>query len=174
VSVLPKGSVAALDPVRQSLQESAKAQAEQVRVQARSQVEGLLAKAKLEAQQIRDSAAAEGEAAANSDAGLRSARVRRQAHEIVLAQQESLRLELVRQVRQAATALRKSPEYPRLMKNLTERVEALLGSDAIVEESPHGGVIAREGSRRVDLSLPTLAEQILESRGQEIRKLWAM
>jgi vacuolar-type H+-ATPase subunit E/Vma4 len=169
---LPQSSLAALEPVRRSLREAAEAQAAQIQDEAEDQARIILLEAKKEADQIRQTAAAEGEATARSVAALRSARVRRQAHEKVLAQQESLRLDMVRQVREAAQALRTSPQYPQLIDRLTERSHTILGSDATVVESPDGGVIAEKDSRRLDLSLPILASRMLESRMPEVRALW--
>jgi vacuolar-type H+-ATPase subunit E/Vma4 len=90
----------------------------------------------------------------------------------VLARRNALRLELQRQVRESATALRTDPRYPPLLTRLTEQSHALLGPDAMVAESPDGGVVAEAGSRRLDLSLPTLATRTLESMTQEVRQLW--
>jgi vacuolar-type H+-ATPase subunit E/Vma4 len=173
MTALPQGSLAALEPVRRSLREAAQAQAAQIQDEAEKQARIILAGARKEADQIRQAAAAEGEATARSDAALRSARVRRQAHERVLAQQESLHSDLVRQVTEAALALRTAPQYPLLIEQLTKRSHTILGPDATVVESPDGGVIAEKDSRRLDLSLPVLASRMLEPRMPEVRALWA-
>ena len=170
---LPQSSLAALEPVRRSLREVAQAQVAQIRDEAEKQARIVLAESRKEADHVRQAAAAEGEATARSDAALRSARVRRQAHEKILTQQESLRLDMVRQVREAAQTLRTSPQYPQLIDRLTERSHTILGPDATVVESPDGGVIAEKDSRRLDLSLPVLASRMLESRMPEVRALWA-
>jgi len=128
--------------------------------------------AQRDADRIRGVAAAEGAEAARSQAFLRSARVRRQAHEIVLARRNALRLDLQHQVCQAAVKLRADPRYPQLLARLTEQSHALLGPGATVTESPLGGVVAWAGSRRLDLSLPVLATRTLESMTQEVCELW--
>ena len=101
-----------------------------------------------------------------------SARVRREAHETVLAQRSAIRAELQRQVAEAATALQSDPRYAELVARLTERCRAMLGQDAVVAPSPHGGVVATSGSRHLDLSLPTLAAQTLEAVTGEVSGVW--
>ncbi|XAS65573.1 hypothetical protein ACOM2C_01885 [Pseudarthrobacter sp. So.54] len=156
-------SEAALGPVRMALRAAAEKQAAELRDAARSQGDALLEAARAEAAGILAAAADEGAAAARSEAALRSARARREAHELVLAQHSSLRLELRRRVREAAVELTSDPRYPGLRARLTEQCRELLGPDAIVSESPDGGVVAEAGSRRLDLSLPLLAGMTLDS-----------
>lgn len=172
MTTLPARSAAALVPVREALLEDARARAEQLRRDARDQADAVLAVARHDADAIHADAAADGERTARSDAALRSARVRRQAHDSVLAARNAIRLELYRQVTESASALRTDPRYPELMARLTARSRAGLGPDAVVSPSPHGGVVARSGSRHLDLSLPTLATQALESMAREVRTLW--
>ena len=172
MSRVPADASAALAPVRSALRAAAETEAASIRSEADTDVRAVLTAARREADEIRRSAAAEGAAVARSAAALRSARARREAHETVLAQQESLRVTLLRQVKVAATALRDDPRYPALVEQLTERCRALLGPEASVSESTDGGVVAEAGSRRVDLSLPVLAAQALDSRPEEVRRLW--
>lgn len=164
-------SDATLGPVRQALRASAEKQASGIRDDAGRQAAALLDAARAEAAGILAAAAAAGAAAARSEAALRSARVRRQAHELVLAQRSSLRLELHRRVREAVTGLRSDPRYAELVARLTEQCRELLGPDASVSESPEGGVVAEAGSRRLDLSLPVLADMTLDSM-PGVRELW--
>lgn len=170
---LPERSVAALDPVRESLVSAARARAEQLGRSAQQEADAVRAAAQLEADEILAQAVAEGERTARSAAALRSARVRREAHETVLAQRSAIRAELQRQVAEAATALQADPRYAELVTRLTERCRAVLGPDADVSTSPHGGVVARSGSRHLDLSLPTLAAQTLEAMAGEVSEVWA-
>jgi vacuolar-type H+-ATPase subunit E/Vma4 len=166
------GFTAALGPVREALLEDARARAERVRRDAQEQADAVRAAAQSDAATIRAEAAADGERTARSEAALRSAQMRRRAHETVLAAQNAVRLELQRQVTAAACALRADPRYPQLLARLTERSRAVLGPDAVVSPSPLGGVVAQSGSRHLDLSLPTLAAQALESMAREVRVLW--
>lgn len=163
---------AAVAPVRGWLAGTACAEADRIRTEARGQAEAMVAAAQQEAEGIRRAAAAEGEAAAEAEASLRWAGVRRRAHETVLAAQEALRLELQRQVLDAVAAIRTDPRYGQFLERQYGQARALLGPDAVVGESPDGGVIAEAGSRRLDLSLPALAVRTLEFRMREVRKLW--
>lgn len=170
---LPPGSDSTLAPLRESMLAAARATAADIRDNALEQAQALLNAAQVEADKIRATAASDGEAAARSEATMRSARVRRQAHETVLTQRSALRLTLQGQVRESAMALRTAPQYPRLLARLTERSQVLLGPDAIVTESPDGGVIAELGSRRLDLTLPTLAAETLDRMAPEVDGLWS-
>ena len=161
----------ALEPVRIALRSAAQQQAAEVRNEARSQADALLTAARIEAAAILAAATTEGEEAARSEAALRSARARRQAHELVLAQRDSLRREIHRRVREAAAGLTADPRYPGLRARLTEQCRQLLGPDARVSESPEGGVFAEAGPRRLDLSLPVLAEIVLDAM-PVVRELW--
>lgn len=170
---LPSRSATALAPVRRSLLTAAQQEAADLRRDAGAKALALVEAAQRDADRIRAAAAAEGAATARSQAVLRSARVRRQAHETVLTRRNALRLDLRRQVRQAVAELRTDPRYPRLLARLTEQSHDLLGPEATVAESPQGGVVAEVGSRRLDLSLPALATRTLESMTQEVGELWA-
>ncbi|MHB1009675.1 MAG: hypothetical protein ACYC1E_10655 [Propionibacteriaceae bacterium] len=169
---LPKGAEDALTPVREALLAAAEARAEQLRDDAAQRAAAIVASAQEEAVRITSAAASQGEASARSDAALRSARVRRHAQEVVLAQQAALRRELQKQVREAALSVRDDPRYPFLLASLTDRCRAVLGADASVSEDPSGGVVGRAGSRRLDLSLPALAARALDSMGPEVSRLW--
>jgi len=169
---LPERSDAALDPVRASLRSAARARAELLRRSAQEEADAVRAAAQHEADEILAAAVADGERTARSAASLRSARTRREAHETVLAQRSALRAEVQRRVAEAATALQLDPRYPELVARLTERCRAVLGPDAAVGPSPLGGVVANAGSRHLDLSLPALAAETLESMGAAVSALW--
>jgi hypothetical protein len=169
---LAKRSVTALAPVRGSLLAAARLEAADIRRDAGEQALALVEAARRNADQIRSAAAEDGADTARSQSVLRSARVRREAHETVLTRRNTLWLALQRHVRQSAAGLRSDQRYPRLLALLIEQSHALLGPEAIVAESPDGGVIAEAGSRRLDLSLPVLATRTLESMTQEVSALW--
>ncbi|MGY3320912.1 hypothetical protein [Arthrobacter sp. TE12232] len=162
---------ATLEPVRRALRSAAEQQAAELKDEASRQAGALLDAARAEAAAILAAAVKEGEDAARSEAALRSARARRQAHELVLAQRSSLRLELHRQVREAAAGLTSDPRYPELVARLAGLCRQLLGPDALVSESLEGGVFAEAGPRRLDLSLPVLAEMTLDAM-PAARELW--
>lgn len=169
---LGQRSASALAPVRGALLAAARQEAADIRRDAGEQALALVDAARRDADRIRCAAAQEGAATARSQAVLRSARARRQAHETVLTRRSILRLALQQRVRESAVELRADPRYPRLMAQLIEQSHALLGPEATVAESPEGGVIAEAGSRRLDLSLPVLATRTLESMTPEVCALW--
>lgn len=172
MSRLPQGSDSALDPVRAALHRTTQTQARQVEDAARSEAEAILHQARRQAAEISSTAEREGAEAARAEAAGRSARVRRQARGLVLARQEALRSELRRQVLDQVRELRRDPRYPRILVRLTARADKVLGPMASVTESAKGGVTAVAGSRRLDLSLPTLADQAIEDHAGEVRRLW--
>ena len=77
-------------------------------------------------------------------------------------------------MRAAASALRTDPRYPDLLDRLSERARELLGPRAVVTESPAGGIVAAWGSRRLDLSLPAVAESTLATMASEVSALWTL
>ncbi|MHB1490162.1 V-type proton ATPase subunit E [mine drainage metagenome] len=172
MSALSRTSSTALEPVRAALRAHAERESAQVWASAEAQVVELRESAHRECARIRADAAAEGAAVARGSAALRSARTRREAHEMVLTRQEEVYAALVAAVGEAASALRADPRYPELRDRLTERARELLGPQAVVTESPVGGIVAHEGSRRLDLSLPTIAETTLGMMAPEVSTLW--
>lgn len=171
MSALAPESDAALAPVRTALRSAAEQRAAELRDDASRHAGAMLDGARAEAAAILAAATKDGEDAARSEAALRSSRARRQAHELVLAQRSFLRLELHRRVREVAAGLASDPRYPELLTRLTEQCRQLLGPEAGVSESPEGGVLAEAGPRRLDLSLPVLAEMVLDSM-PAARELW--
>lgn len=170
---LPIGSAAALGPVQSALMAEARANADAILGEAREQAERLRSEARARAERILADSRNEGEQQARAAVAARMARRRREARALILAAERDLHDELRRRCRDAARGLRAEPDYPRLRKRLTEHALAVLGSGATVEESPDGGVVAHDGSRRLDLSLPTLADREVDRLGSEVMRLWA-
>ncbi|MCC9174941.1 V-type ATP synthase subunit E family protein [Arthrobacter sp. zg-Y179] len=169
---LPQGAEAALDPVRQALRRNAETEAARLDAEARQQAADLLGRAQAEADTIHRTAQREGAEAARADAAASSARARREARRTVLAEQEHLRSLLAEQVQEQVHEVRRDPRYPQILRRLTAQADRVLGPMASVTESYKGGVIGTAGSRRLDLSLPTLADQALEDHAGEVRRLW--
>ncbi|WP_334172019.1 V-type ATP synthase subunit E family protein [Sinomonas sp.] len=163
---------AALAPLRDALASGAGRRAEQILEDARRRAASLRADADAEARRIAGEATAQGQADARADARSRSSRSRRAARERVLAAQEAVRLELVRRLRVAAAESRKDPRYEVLLERLTAQAHELLGPEAELRESPEGGVVAVAGTRRLDLSLPTLALREAARTPEEVSRLW--
>jgi vacuolar-type H+-ATPase subunit E/Vma4 len=169
---LPTGSSAALDPVRAALLSQAHSDAQTVLADARQRAEDDRATARARAAQILQAGRDVGEQQAGAAAARQLARRRRDARDTTLAAQRDLYDELRRRCHDAARALREAPDYPLLREHLTERARAALGQDASIRESPDGGVVAEAGSRRLDLSLPTLVDDELDRLGGKVRLLW--
>lgn len=173
MSALPQTSNAALAPLRQALRTAAERQIAEIRDAAGREAEAVLTSARDQAAQLLADAAREGGDAARSAAARRSSRIRREAQELVLARRNAVLAKLRGDLRARASALQDDPRYPELMTVLTEQCWTLLGRSARVSESPNGGVIAEAGSRRLDLSMPVLAELVLDSLPAE-RELWTL
>jgi vacuolar-type H+-ATPase subunit E/Vma4 len=173
IAILPAGSVAALAPVRSKLQAQAEAEAHTTLDQARDQAGRIRAEARARAAGILADSRAEGEEQARAAVAARVVRRRREARDVVLSVQRDLYDELRRASRDAAQALRDSPDYPEILRRLTEGAVAAMGQAAAVQESPDGGIVAEAGSRRLDLSLPVLAEREVDRLGAEVERLWA-
>jgi vacuolar-type H+-ATPase subunit E/Vma4 len=131
---------------------------------ARRNAEDLLARA-------REEGAAAGRAHAARDAGLDRAAARWQ----VLAAQRISYEELLRGVRSEVIALQGEQAYPELLQRLAAAARRDLGEDAELEIDPPGlgGVRARAGSRRVDYTLPSLADRCVQDLGPLLARLWA-
>ncbi len=162
----------ALVPVRDRLLADARQEAQQLVHEARLAADERLAQARREAEGIIEQARADGEAQAAEAVERTVARARRQARRIVLAAQESLRAQLRGAVHSRAVGLRREPGYPDVQAQLTAAARGVLGPDATVREAPEGGVLAQVGSRRVDLSLPALADRALDALEGEATRLW--
>lgn len=171
---LPPGSDAALTPLRNRLLADARAKASNTLDSAREEAREIVTAAEADAERIRAAAAAAGEETARSEATLRSARVRHQAHRAVMRSRNTLRDEVRRRVRDSAVDLRRDPRYPDVLKSLRARAVQELGPDVVVTEDLNaGGLVAVAGSRSLDLTLPTLADAVLETMESEVSGLWA-
>lgn len=163
---------AALDPVRTALLAAARADAADVLRTAESERDSLLEQARRTAAKLLTEARAAGEADARATLAGRLAQSRREARRSALSAQRALYDELRRRCRAAASALAGTPEYAALRQQLIDVARERLGPDAVVVESPNGGILASAGNDRVDLSLPTLADRALERSGPEVAELW--
>lgn len=172
MSNLSHEALDALAPLRAYLATTAQHDAAAARHAVQMHANTLLKAAESERDRILAEATDEGTHTAQAVITLRSARVRRQANEVVLSQREEIRQKLRSSVEKAATALRDDPRYPELLTRLIARGRALLGPDAAIVEVPEGGVLVETGSRRLDLSLPALATGTLDGMEAEVSSLW--
>ncbi|MGZ8437164.1 MAG: hypothetical protein ACXWXR_01325 [Candidatus Limnocylindrales bacterium] len=118
-------------------------------------------------------ARAEGAAQADREMAIARAHGQRRAHRIVLEARRKAYEDLGSRARQGALGLKSDATYPALLDRLGQRSREQLGEAASIERDPaDGGVVAGAGGRRVDYSLPALAERCLRGLGAEIEELW--
>lgn len=164
-----------LQPVRRALLEDATAQAEALVAAATREVDAAMA----EAEQQCDREVAEVEqrsaraARANLDQQIASARA--EAHAGVLGARARTHGRLVEAAHAAALDMRDDPRYPALLDHFQAVAREQLGDDAVIERDPTsgGGIVARLGARRVDYSLPQLADRALDVLADEVARSWA-
>ncbi len=68
--------------------------------------------------------------------------------------------------------MRDDPRYPALLDHFEAVAREQLGDDAVIERDPipGGGIVAELGSRRVDYTLPQLADRALEVLADEVAR----
>ncbi len=161
-----------LAPVRSALLARAHADAAALLAQADDDVAAEVAQARRRADTVRADAAARGTAEAEAVMRSEMTRARREARTVLLRARRQARDRLRSEVGQRLAELRDDPAYPRIRARLEARARDSLGADAVVEEDPSGGLVARAGSRRVVYSFAALADQVLEDLGAELEGLW--
>jgi vacuolar-type H+-ATPase subunit E/Vma4 len=165
--------VAALDPVRRSLLDAARADAGAVVAAAERESAALLDAARADAEAVLAEARRQGAADAARTRNSLLRRARHHGRALELAVRSEAYEELRRRIAARVTALRHGPDYPALHARLVLRAGQLLGPEAEMTEPPSGGVLAETRGRRVDLSLDTLAAHALDLLGAEAEQLWA-
>jgi vacuolar-type H+-ATPase subunit E/Vma4 len=159
---------AALEPLRLALLAAATREADRELAAATADADARLAAAEAESARIR----AEARDRARAEAALTLARLRAHAHararSSVLAAQRAAYESLRRAARSAVVALRHDPAYPALRERMTDAVRRRLGPDAQIEEATDGGVVGRADARRVDYSLTTLADRVVDEIAAEL------
>ncbi|WP_298229879.1 hypothetical protein [Gryllotalpicola sp.] len=159
MSELPKGADAALAPLRAALRAAAEQQADAIAADAERDAAAAIADAHRQADALLVAARADGEAAGRRVAAARSARTRRTARETVLRAQAEADAATDAAVAEAVASLRGGKGYAALERRLRAEARALLGPAAKIETAPEGGIVASDGSRRIDASLPALAAE---------------
>ncbi len=145
MKALHPDAAAALEPVRAALAAAAAAQAQEIADAADAEAGEVLRVARAEAEQTIAAAEAQGAATGRAAAALRSARVRREANELVLAEQESLRRELERRVVATTQGLTDDTRYARVAGTAHREVPrgSRAGGDGHDERGRRGGRRAR-------------------------------
>ena len=172
MSELSQSALDALAPLRAYVATNAQNSAATAHDAAQTKSDALLAEAESERERIIAEAVDDGKRSASAAAALTSARLRRQANEVVLAQREAIRKTLRAAVMTSATAVRDEPRYSVIRDHLAARGRALLGQEASMIDVPEGGILVETPSRRLDLSLPTLASETFDEMTAEVSSLW--
>jgi vacuolar-type H+-ATPase subunit E/Vma4 len=169
------GHWAELEPVHESLLEDAKARADHIIVEATREAAVAVDEAEQEADTEIRRAKRRGETSARVRADQTLAQARGDAHGDVLEHKEDIRRRFHLAVRSAALDLEDDVRYPDLIDMLEVLARNQLGPTARIERDPDGlgGIAAVDGSRRVDYTLPALAERALESLADKVALLWA-
>ena len=165
---------ATLTPLREALLADARARAAQLRAEAEEHVRAELAAARAHADALVARARGEAEQRAALAALRGSSAQRREAQRRILEAQRAAYDALRADAATAVLGLRDEPGYAQLLDRLEADARARLGAGAVVERDPGGagGVIARNGGRLIDATLPALAAQALDDLGAEVGALW--
>ncbi|RLE20890.1 MAG: hypothetical protein DRJ50_10035 [Actinobacteria bacterium] len=164
-----------LEPVRAALLADANAEAEQIVRDATRAADRLVNQTEHDAEAEVTEVERRGELSARARADQQVARARDEAHSIVLHTQEILHQQLADAARAAVLNLRNDPRYPALLDHFADVARNQLGDAAIIERDPEpdGGIIAVAGTRRVDYTLPALADRALDALADETAALWS-
>ncbi len=163
-----------LEAFRRGRLAEARAAAEQIRATAEAAAEARLVEAAHTAEAILARAGEEAAAEAEREHAAAMVRERRRARRVVLEAQRSAYDELVQRVRARASALRTDPAYQELLDGLEQAARRQLGERVAVtrDPAPDGGLLAEADGRRVDYSLPALADRCVHELGAEVERLW--
>lgn len=163
----------ALQPVRAELLSRAAADADRMIADARAEADRIIEQGNEKARQVTERARAAGEAAGASRAAAQQAALQRGLRREVLAAKDDAYQQWRRRAREAVLRLRDEPDYPRRCQTLRDAAAAVLGDDAEVTEHPDGGIVAQLGTRRMDLSLPAIADRALDEVAVNLGELWS-
>jgi vacuolar-type H+-ATPase subunit E/Vma4 len=163
-----------LEPVRQALLADAAAQADALVAAAKREMEASNAEAEQQCDQEVAEVEQRSARAARANFDQRIAIARAQAHGAVLGARAHTHERLIEAAHAAAINMRSDPRYPALLDHFEAVAREQLGDDAVIERDPThgGGIVAELGSRRVDYSLPQLADRALEVLADEVARSW--
>lgn len=164
-----------VEPARDALLADARERARQLLEQAEAEAHELIAQAQRDAEELIARAREEGFAAGRTQAAHDAAHERALARWEVLAAQRAVYDDTCRRARTEVMAVRDEPGYPDLLERLAAAARRELGDDAelVIDPPGLGGVRARAGSRRVDYTLPALADRCVRDLGPALAQLWA-
>jgi vacuolar-type H+-ATPase subunit E/Vma4 len=160
-------------PLRATLLSLADDETEAALGAATARAAGMVSAAEADEARLVARARAEATAVADREALRTVGRARGEARAVVLGARRELYDEVRRRVSTEAPKLRDDPRYAALLERLQALASERLGGEATLEvDLPEGGVRGVAGSRRVDLSLPRIAERCLAELGPELEVLW--
>jgi vacuolar-type H+-ATPase subunit E/Vma4 len=166
-------TTAALEPVRAELLRRARADADAVLAAADADARRTIEDAETRARAILGHARAQGRADGTAQRAAELTRVRRDLRTAELAVRKQAYEHLRDEAVEAVRRLRDDPGYPELRDRLATLARELLGPDAVVTEHPAGGIIAETATRRLDLTLTTVAVRAFERAATDVERLWA-
>jgi vacuolar-type H+-ATPase subunit E/Vma4 len=162
-----------LDALDDALRRAVDRHGEEALAAARGDADVRVADARHRRDQLIAHAEAEGRAAADELLRRDRARVRRDAAAVVLAAKRAAHVAVRAHVGDAVGALRSAADYPDVLDALAARAAARLGEGTHAErDPPGGGVVATAGSRRIDYTLPALADRACDALGESIEAVW--
>lgn len=156
---------AVLEPVRSALVDAAQTDARRIRRQARAAAAVTLRTARADAQRILDRSRTQAHEDAAAVIAAAEAAARRQQRDMMLAAQRAAYDAVAARVQQLLEALPSDRRYPALLQRLENVAHAMLGDGARIVPAEAGGLVATAPGRRLDLSLPALAEAALRDAG---------
>ncbi|HSP65262.1 MAG TPA: V-type ATP synthase subunit E family protein [Candidatus Deferrimicrobium sp.] len=153
------------DALRALLLGRAERDARTILAEADSEAARVRGEARRQATTTVEQAAREGEVVARHQADIDLRTTRRKTRARLLAAERTSEDRLLRDAVTAVLALRGDSAYPSLLDALTRLAGERLGPDATIERDPpgRGGVLARAGTRTLDLTLASLAMHALEA-----------
>jgi vacuolar-type H+-ATPase subunit E/Vma4 len=164
-----------LEAARDSRLADAHAEADRIGAQAAAEAAARAAEARRRADAFIGRAREQGTAEGQRDAAADEAAARVRARGEVLAARREAYDQLCHAARAAVMRLRDAPEYPEVLDRLADAARGELGAAADLEIDPPeaGGVRARAGSRRIDATLPALADRAIADLGPTLGRLWS-
>ncbi len=128
-----------------------------------------------EAAELLEAARADGAREAAERLARQHAAARREAREVVLTARRRALDELRERAHTAVRELAREDRYGELRERLRTLAASQLGPDAEILDDPDGepGIVARDGHRRVDYRLVTVADRAVDALGADVATLWS-
>lgn len=163
-----------LQPVRRALLADAEETAASIVDEANDAADRLVTDAEAVVAREIDAARRRAERSMQAQVEADLARARVAARSQVLEAQRRIHDDVVGAVHAAAREMRSDPRYPALVDHLERVAREQLGRGATIDrDSEAGGVVAVADRRRVDYTLPALADRAVAALADEEAQLWS-